>query len=362
MKKFNVLNLIAAIGFGVLALPFLAFADNSGTPLVSLLGASNISKTYANVSISYDVNGATYEFGAQPEVVVRYTDLSTGQMQTTAPAGQYGSSNTSLFNLENLQPGDSYSFYAVMHFNGVDYTTQSQTFTTISNPSKNASSQTAQTTTSSTTTTKTSNSGITNPLTSAVNLFKNVGAAVSSAVATGGYVNQNGVVMSFSDLQANVREGDLVTFTVKYSNTNSYALKNAQIVVQLPEQYEFSSGDQDALYSPSQNEVSFYLDTLPAHAIGEKKFMARAVGAGSGEIQTIVTLSYNGGSLSTIDRDSYSGNDTSKSVLGASVFGAGFFPQTFVGWALVILFIIAAIIFARRYVTVPHPAEPQKTA
>lgn len=368
MKTRNAYKFIGVALVAFLVAPFFASADYTTNPSASIVGAANITTSSVEVTVSYNAGNGYTELDQAPTVYVQYTNLTTGEVAISNYVNEFMNSQTTTFEIDNLVPNTKYSYRAVVQYEGNKYGSDPQTFTTLSDTStviqntasQNQGIQYVTPTTISDGGTNTlpasSNNGSiatsTSQTTQSAGLLSRVATGVTNIVATGGYIKKNGIVMGFTDLQANVREGDMVTYTIQYSNTNTLtALHNAQIVVTLPEQYEYVSGTgtSDALYSPSMNTVSFYLGTVPALGIGEKTFSVRATGAGDGEIQSIATLSYDGGSLSTNDRDSYSGNMNSRSVLGASVFGAGFFPQTFVGWAVIILLITFIIIVARRY-------------
>ena len=185
------------------------------------------------------------------------------------------------------------------------------------------------------------------------NIVSKTSSSIRDAVLTGGYAEKNGVELSITNTQARVTDGDTFTYQVRYLNGSNQTLKNAWIKVQLPDQYVFEKGADTIDYSEKDNIVTVYLGNLAPAKSGMVTFDARANGGASGTVDTQAVLGFTQGSLAATDHDNYTSG--SKSALGASVFGSGFFPQSFGGWLLVILLIGLVIIVARRY-TAPAPA------
>jgi hypothetical protein len=390
MKIKNAFTFITVLALGALLAPLAAFASvstttASGMPSFSLIGVSNVVATRATVSVMYDSTGASYDYAHRPLIGISYTNLSTGETAISDMNFMSSGSETSRYTLYDLVPGTRYSYRAILKYGGMTYSTSDQTFTTkggyvstsTSSSSTTGSSSVVSTTGSGTTTvggsTITASSASTNSISStgSTNVLdvlpsfgtssKSSTSSLSNKVFTAGSVHKNGVALLITDEQARVNRLDTVTYTIKYQNTRSTSLKDTEINIQLPKQYEFVKSSIDGDYNADQNVVTFSIGRVAPDTLKSFTMTARAIGDGNQEVDTTATLTYDGGSVSATDRTEYSSG--SKSVLGASVFGAGFFPQTLGGWVLVIILIAVLVIVARRYMTAPvQPAQPQKTA
>jgi hypothetical protein len=355
MKLLNTLKYIAILTLGAVLMPALAMA--SGVPQFSLSGVQNIMRTSATVYVSYNGSNAGVDATHRPIVLVNYTNTATG----VAAQSSYnlGSSGTQVyeFPLNDLTPGATYTYRAVVTYNGMNYATADQTFTTKNtNPSTSSGPSATNNSEEDAVWQKPSISWLTDLFRGA----ESVPSKVASKIATGGAIHKNNVGLSIANEQATVERMDSFTYTIKYENLNTVSLKNAKIVVALPEQYEFVKSSFDADYNREDNTVTFVIGRVASNTLESLSFKTRAIGEGNKQVETKVTLSYDGGTLTTVDRDSY--DSGSKSVLGASVFGAGFFPQTLGGWMLIIVFILILVIIARRYMNAPAPKPEEKKA
>ncbi len=362
MKKISLPNLIRSVIAVAILVPFVALAYNpTGQPTFSLIGTKGVQSTKALVAISFNSSNAVYHIGEEPVISVDYTNLLTGYTLPTAPVTEQEGAYEVDVPLQNLSPNTPYSYYAMMTYNGQNYQTVSMRFQTPLTDTTTSTQGTTSvnpfaantTTTTNVATTPAKTMSSTSP--SLLTIFKSFGLSsgstnLSSIVETGGYGFSNGVGLSITDSHARVALGDTFDYTIQYSNGNSNALRAARILVLLPDAYTFSSADQsDATYTQSGNIVTIYVGTIAANSSGSVIFTAHATGDQNEAVQTQANLVYTGGSVSAVDRDTYVGG--SGSVLGASVFGVGFFPQTFFGWLFLIIVIIVIVIIARRYMT-----------
>ena len=355
MKKITLLKYLAVLGFAVIAIPGFAKADS--VPTVTVIGAADVYATDARVDVQFTSNSSTIDYANLPAILIQYTNTATGSTYSTGASHEYTTSKMEVFDLPGLTPSTTYSYKAIMTYGSTIISTDPATFTT---PSQNgilpATSTSSGQTTSTSTTTTNSASGI-----SVQSILKNITPTtleknVTNSIETGGVAHANGIVLYLTDEHARVYQNDSLTFTVKAQNTNSTDILDSRVVVSLPDQYQFSNSSSDVVYDPSTNTVTYPFGRIAAGTIKTLTFSVDAVGEGNGTVQTNATLQYAGGNLSTSDHDAYSSGP--KSVLGASVFGAGFFPQTFTGWFLILLLIVLIIIGARRYVKAPKPATP----
>jgi uncharacterized repeat protein (TIGR01451 family) len=365
MTTNNTYKLIAIALMAVL-MPAFAMASHGNTPQVSLIGTAVINTTSAAINYNYDSNGTNENLIL---TYIEYKNMNSGEiMVSSTNTESLGVQNHSVA-IYNLDPNTEYNYRAVVKYSDGFIKTGWKTFTTQGGSMPYAynttNTSTVITTNSSDTSTSTSTSNVIDIPKVASTAASSALAAAKSTVMTGGGTHKDGVALSITDDQARTSVDDTFTYTIKYQNTNLTSLQNAELDIQLPEQYEFIKSSSDLNYNDSDNTLSYRIGRIAPNALKTVTFTARAIGDGNGEVKTTATLYYEGGSISATDRDSFHGG--SKSVLGASVFGAGFFPQTLGGWALILILIIVIVVVARRYmvaapkpvVVVQHPAQPQ---
>lgn len=343
---FRTIRFLGVIG---LLIPTIAAA---AVPSFSISGIKEIKPTEALVEVLYDSGGVEYAITSAPKIAISYTDLSDGLTAATSFISESPGSRATLFRMSPLKPNTTYSFRAVMQYDGQRYATAEQRLTTKSLPASEIIESTS--TTAQSAIVPISLFPSTTVTASTVGATKTVNA-VESIVKTGGSGNKNGVALAITDSRARVTEGQTFEYTVQYHNANTRPLRSARIVIQLPEQYTFDAGDGNTVYSNTDNIVTIYLGTIAAEDSGTITFKARALGTEDVGVVTKAVLVYTGGSVSAVDRDTYAGG--AKSVLGATVFGSRFFPQTFFGWLLVIVILVILMVIARRYLTPVQKTE-----
>lgn len=350
-----------AVALMALVLPTFAMAF-SGTPKISMEGANRVYTTKVVILMTYDSNTASYNTTDEyPVTYIEYTNLDTDQTLITYTNSEAPGKRTHTYAIYKLQPNTEYSYRGVLKYENRIVKTEEQTFKTASTDYPVYGSTNSGTTSGTTTTTTTTNTSVA----TVPKVVSNLETSVKNSVMTGGGTFKDGVGISITNEQARTSIDDTFTYTVKYQNTKLTSINNAELVIQLPEQYEFVKSSVEMDYNERDNTVSYTIGRVAANTLKTVTFTARAIGDGKTEVRTTATLFYEGGSISATDRDAFNGG--AKSVLGASVFGAGFFPQTFVGWVAILLLIAAIIIIARRYmvaapkpmVIVQHPAQPQ---
>lgn len=334
-----------------------------GNPTFSLSGVQNLSHSEATIQVAYDSRNAQYQWENQPKISISYTDLSDGTVYTSLAIGQSTGSRTTAIALRDLKPNTKYSYKAVMTYAGNRYESESKTFTTKPYTTIGLFDSGSSTSTSSNGLNIFVNGGTNTG--GGATITKSIGADkvasnLESIIKTGGYGTKNGVSLAITDTHARVVEGSTFEYTIQYHNDNNKTLRTARVVVQLPSQYEFESGDDNTVYSNDNNVVTIYIGSIQPYESGTIRFKARAIGGESGGVETKAMLVYTGGSVSATDRDTFAGG--SQGVLGATVFGSGFFPQTFFGWLVIIIVLIIIMIVARRYMTpvVPPKIEENK--
>lgn len=355
----NLAKNIGRVVVGLLVMPLLVVAAND--PSITLDGVTDINETNATVTISFDSGGKEYSFMDKdnPIVFVEYTNTKTNEKLLSGYNNQSSMFKVNHFGLFNLEKGTTYKYRGVLKVAGDTIYTPSKTFIT-----KGAVVQpTPVTPTTPTPTAPTPKPAPTTiPVVTQVNnLSSDIIADAKSKVITGGAVYKNGVALVITNEQARTSVDDTFIYTVQYQNSTKDSLKSAELVIELPEQYEFVKSPVDMTYNERNNTLTYIVGRIVPEKVTTITFTVRAIGDGKKEVRTIATLFYEGGVISATDRDSFHGG--SKSVLGASVFGAGFFPQTMVGWMIIIIIMVLIIITARRYTMVPpqkDPHHPQK--
>lgn len=346
MKKLQLSQLIALL-FGIALFPFFAMAAR---PTVELVGINKLDYSVPEAVVHFDPRDSEIGIFGDTQVMVlaEYTNTKTDESAVTAHAtGGYGTQTYS-FRMEDVQPGQTYSVVAVMRYQGKTYTSEPKIFTY-----KPETVTTGSTTTSGTTTTTNSTIATTPSITSIFGGTSSVKETVQKKVMTGGVTNKDGIGIAITNEQARVDARDTFTYTVRYQNGRTTSLKNGELVIELPENYEFVKSSADLDYDTRTNSLKLITGRIAAGTTKSFTFTARALEGKNDQVATKATLFYEGGSVTTADRDSFYGG--SKSVLGASVFGAGFFPQTLFGWLFLIIMITLVIIVARRYTTAPTP-------
>lgn len=329
-------------------------SNPTGVPSASVLGIVDLSTTEADISVGFNSQNASYEWESEPKVSVSYADLTDGTSYTSGSEGEAEGSRTTVIPLRNLNPGTKYSYSVVLSYAGNLWQTPPQTFTTKSSVSYAADTSTSDPTIGTATSTSSLFPSLSS-LAATVGVTK-VTSNAASILKTGGYGISNGVSLSVTDTHARVVKGDDIQYTIMYNNASTHALRAARIVVQLPPEYLYDTGDGQTAYDNSSNVVTVYLGSVDAGESGTATFSAKAIGTDDTGVQTKAELLYTGGNVSAADTDTYVGG--SQSVLGASVFGAGFFPQTFFGWLLIIIILIILVIIARRYLNKKPPVPP----
>ena len=359
MKKNPFLTFAALFILGAVLVPAFALANRGGQPVFNLLGVSDLQSTSATINVTFDSGTADYAGlgDSHPTLAVQYMDNVTGSQMTTDAIDEDPGTRTTPFVLSNLTPFTTYQYRVVMTYNGGIFQTMPKTFTTPQAPVTPTATTTTTTIISSGTGSggSAANTSTTSSVANTIGVSK-VADNLQNILMTGGYGSSNGVALSITDSHARVVSGDSITYTLQYHNSNNKTLHTARIVVQLPNQYVFGSGDANTVSDTGSNIVTIYVGSIEPGESAQVTFTAKAVGPDNIGVSTNAKLIYLGGSVSATDKDTYVGG--SRSVLGASVFGAGFFPQSFIGWLLVILILIIVVISARRYMKAPKPKLP----
>ena len=371
-----------------------------GDPVIQTLGATTISRSSVVLQAHYDSAGADYNSTDLPRVYVRYGEDHDMDHITQAAAQNQGSRVVS-FQIANLASDTHYYYQAVLLYRGghVSYgdrlsfstlrsnqvpivdciyddqhdlgegvsnfvtgsnqngctphgtvvspypsSSGSGTSTNQSSSSSNSSSQSSNTSSSSnsqTTANTTSSSGSRNQV-------AGISQTSNEGVITGSSGN---VSLRITNSESEFKQGDRVTFRVTVSNTGTTSARSGRLIVTLPSEFEFIKSS-DGTFDEKDHELTARLSTLPGGESRSLTFSARVSDLKDDDsVITRAVLTFTKSSTAytvrasdTDDLEALSGN-----VLGASVFGAGFFPQTLAGWVVLIIIITALIFVIRRY-------------
>ena len=159
------------------------------------------------------------------------------------------------------------------------------------------------------------------------------------------------VLLKITDNTDTVNSGDNVNYIVTYQNTSVYKLKNSTITVLLPNGFQFKQSS-NGVYS-NNNTIMYSIGDIAAGYQG----MITISGVANGNISSndmfmaTATLAFNtraAGQNSAVAYDV--DNSSGFNAFGAfALFGAGFFPDTLLGWIFLIGLIIILILIARYY-------------
>ncbi|MBP6854738.1 MAG: hypothetical protein KBD26_00270 [Candidatus Pacebacteria bacterium] len=178
----------------------------------------------------------------------------------------------------------------------------------------------------------------------------NTGTTISTGTGNGD------IMLTIDSRYENVYMGDIVDYTLIYKNISGKTLQNATLRVLFPQNINFrnsSIGD----YSLADHALTIQLGTLIPNQTGT--FYIQGVVANSarlGELLvTTASLVYTDPKGAQQEAIAYEMNRVSTSrnpLLGLAFFsGLGFFPNTLLGWLLLILVIFALVYLARRVYT-----------
>jgi hypothetical protein len=165
--------------------------------------------------------------------------------------------------------------------------------------------------------------------------------------------------------------GNTVDYTLFYKNiTTAKTIKNVVVRVILPKAVKLNTTSAGKI-NESDNTVTIDVGTLvPGQEATVSMQGSITNNAKAGDL--IVTTT------SIVYTDAITGNqgdaiayisnrvtDNNNNLLGAALFGAGFFPSTFIGWLILIMLIMGLVYFARKFYRqneAHHPGHVEKAA
>ena len=355
-----------------------------GDPVVHTLGATSISRSSVTIQAHYDSAGADYNMSDLPKLFIRYgEDRDMERITSTVSQGQ--GSRVVSFHLANLDSDTDYYYQAVLIYRGgqvaygdrLMFTTlrsgQSPIVDCTFDDNRNvvegveyfftaddqgscvphgvtATSNSGSSNTSSTPPPVVSHTPSTN--TSSQSSSGNQVAGISKTSNEGVVIGSSGnVSLRITNSESSFKEGEKVRFNITISNTGTTSARSGRVTVTLPSEYEFSKST-DGSFDKQDNELTIRLSTLAGGSSKTISVDARVSGVRKDDSVTtraVLTFSKAGVSHTVRASDTDDVETASGNILGASVFGAGFFPQTLTGWVMLIIIITALIFVIRRY-------------
>ena len=177
------------------------------------------------------------------------------------------------------------------------------------------------------------------------------------------------VTVTIENSQNIVRQGDKVTYTIRYRNDGSTTVRDAKLAVHIPSGMIIEGYTQTCTISG--NTVSLNIGDINPGQNGQVVVNAKIDdGVLDGEVLiTRAMISYRdasgvtrestGTTISTVDRDGNGDKDSEFAATTSEGTGRGlrFLPDTFFGWLLLLLLIIVLAIFIKRLLSKDEDTE-----
>ncbi len=309
-------QLIASNSYGSTQGGILSFVTNGSgmygsiTAVTSL--ATNVVPTSARLNgLVYgtqNLYGATtyFEYGTSP---------SFGSQ--TAAQSVVNSSANNYFDVISTTPNTTYYYRIVAVWNGQKYYGSSIAFSTPPT---------------------TGGPGTT---TTVVTRTVNVGVGAGSAF----------VSLNIADQTVGIAPGDAITYTINWQNVSSVTLTNATLAVILPSGVVYTQSTQGVL--TTNNTVVVPVGTLTPGQQGSVTIFARAAETliPGTNLVTTATLTFTTPGNAQDSAIAYVLNNVvnRNSLAGLALWGSGFFPNTLLGWVLLIGLIVLLVLLARWF-------------
>ena len=167
-----------------------------------------------------------------------------------------------------------------------------------------------------------------------------------------------GTVSTVNDGVQNVCVNDMAKFVVEYRNISNTVLTNAILHIDIPKDVEFRSSSA-GVYNKADNTITVNVGTLNPDQAGTVSFDGLVLSSAANRDLLVVpaTLSFenpnNGARETAIAYGLATSQNCVRNSLAGFAFGAGFFPNTLIGWLLLILVILALAYLIRRWFFLP---------
>ncbi len=176
--------------------------------------------------------------------------------------------------------------------------------------------------------------------------------------------------LRIDDRREDLTCSDVVDYQVVYKNVSNVVLQNAVLEVQLPTGVNFVKASGGGAYSESTKTVTFTIGTVLPGQEDAKFIQADVVCADidSNMLVANASMVYTNPMTTAqeeaiaYDIDAFLGATAINgrtSLTGAAIFGAGFMPNSLVGWLILIL-LIAGLIYLIRIFLMPTPLRRSK--
>lgn len=171
--------------------------------------------------------------------------------------------------------------------------------------------------------------------------------------------NSFGVVNTINNGAQNVCVDDIAKFVVEYKNISNIVLTNAILHIDIPKDVEFRSTGA-GVYNKADNTITINVGTLNPEQSGVISFDGVVLDSAANRDLLVVpaTLSFenpNNGARETAV--AYGLATTQNCVrnnnLAGFAFGSGFFPNTLIGWLILILVLLTLVYIIRRWLSLP---------
>ena len=178
------------------------------------------------------------------------------------------------------------------------------------------------------------------------------GGSTQPPVISGGG-NGNMIRLTITNDEDVVSSGDDLVYDVTWENISGRTLRDLLLEINLPEELEITDindGDIDR----RANSVIIEIPELLNREKGETSVEVTVRGGlrdGDPVVARAILAFENPVNQAQENAIAYDSDefDSNGSVLGAFLFGAGFFPTTFGGWLLILLLIIVLVLLVRHY-------------
>lgn len=171
-----------------------------------------------------------------------------------------------------------------------------------------------------------------------------------------------------------VRSSTNTAYDISWTNLTGTTLNNLVLEVNFPAQMTITDTDRGAIET-NKSAVVYQISSLTAHETGNMT-ISGTVNSGLKDGDPVVAQAVmafeNPKTTATENAIAYDADTFSLatgSVLGASIFGLGFLPNTLAGWLIIILIILIIVLIARHFwnrptnnVIVHAPAAPAPVA
>lgn len=334
-----------------IAKPVSAVCDEDLGPTVATQLASSITEESATLNAYFSSRDACYTDFTRPQVVFEFGETTSMGVQSEPIAATIGSKTISI-EVEDLDPGESYYYRAVMYYGNNIVRGDRVRFDT----KDNSNSNTGIVITESDTVINSGNSISTSTVSSSSSSTSTSASTVSASSSSNSRTNSesNGVAaLSIDNNQDIIRNGEYITYEIKYANlTTDRELEDAVLLVSIPAGMQYISGSDGVSYSNNRNAAIVKLRDVDPGESGEYTVTARVRNMKLDEAIAEVELTYRDvvqGSrenLTAFDIDEID-ISTYGAPLAAGLFASGFLPGNVFGWLIIAVLLIAIIYLIR---------------